>query len=128
MEEPFKVPIISEIKKPKPENQAPSNEQQQDVITPYKEPKWSGCAEEYYAFEVLKNGQIVEEIKNLENKSFWVFGRLPQNDITAAHPTISRFHCVLQYRPPQEIEKEEDADENKDIEKGWFIYDLGEFS
>ncbi|CAO1431285.1 unnamed protein product [Diamesa serratosioi] len=118
----FKVPTIGEIKKvTKPENinKAISSETSNDC--PYKEPNWSGAPTEYYGFEVLKNGQIVEQIKNLESKNFWVFGRLPQNEIVAAHPTVSRHHCVLQYRP--QIESEEGSEE-PEIEKGWFIFDL----
>ncbi|CAO1432404.1 unnamed protein product [Diamesa tonsa] len=118
----FKVPTIGEIKKvAKPENITKTISSEPSNDCPYKEPNWSGAPSEYYGFEVLKNGQIVEQIKNLEKKNFWVFGRLPQNEIVAAHPTVSRHHCVLQYRP--QIESEEGSDE-PEIEKGWFIFDL----
>lgn len=119
----FKVPTIGEIKKvAKPENIIKTTSSEPSNDCPYKEPNWSGAPSEYYGFEVLKNGQIVEQIKNLEKKNFWVFGRLPQNEIVAAHPTVSRHHCVLQYRP--QIECDEGSEETE-IEKGWFIFDLG---
>lgn len=77
-----------------------------------------------YSFEVLKNGMIVDEVENLQSRAFWMFGRLPVGtgvDVSAAHPTISRFHAVLQYKEGGE------GDDGEKIENGWFIYDLGEF-
>lgn len=50
-----------------------------------------------------------------------MIGRLPL-DIVSAHPTTSRYHCILQYRPQIECE---DPDE-VEIKEGWFVYDLGE--
>lgn len=53
-----------------------------------------------------------------------MIGRLPIGsgvDISAAHPTVSRFHAVLQYKGtsgPSEVEETE-------VANGWFIYDLG---
>lgn len=106
---------------------------------PYKVPKWSDRPSENtnYSFEVLKSGQIIDEVKDLQKKAYWTFGRLPENDIEMAHPTISRFHAILQYRPKctkTENEKAEDDDneddsENSDVDKGppegWYLYDLG---
>lgn len=106
---------------------------------PYKVPLWSRnppqeCS---YAFEVLKSGQIIDEVKDLQTKPFWTFGRLPENDIEMAHPTISRFHAVLQYRPKETAtqggDKDDDAEEEKEEiseektkgpPEGWYIYDL----
>ncbi|KAJ4439301.1 hypothetical protein ANN_07423 [Periplaneta americana] len=84
------------------------------IPLPYKEPKWSGIPEEDYGFEVLKSGKILENIK-LNSKSFYVFGRLSTCDIRMAHPTISRYHAVLQYR----------SQENENDGVGFYIYDLG---
>jgi hypothetical protein len=84
------------------------------IPLPYKEPKWSGIANETYGFEVLKSGKILENI-SLNSKSFYVFGRLSTCDIHMAHPTISRYHAVLQYRSQES--------ENNPI--GFYIYDLG---
>jgi len=84
------------------------------VPLPYKEPKWSGIPNEPYDFEVLKSGKILESV-NLNSKPFYVFGRLSTCDIRMAHPTISRYHAVLQYRSQES--------ENNPI--GFYIYDLG---
>lgn len=52
----------------------------------------------------------------LESRSFHSFGRLDNNHVTMAHPTISRFHAVLQYRSTFST-----TDENR----GFYLYDLG---
>ncbi|CAG2062518.1 unnamed protein product [Timema podura] len=81
---------------------------------PYKEPKWSGVPTIPYSIEILKSGKIVDTI-NLDLKPFYVFGRLLTCDIHLAHPTISRYHAILQYR------KEATPEEAP----GFYIYDLG---
>nr|CAD7454118.1 unnamed protein product [Timema tahoe] len=81
---------------------------------PYKEPKWSGVPTIPYSIEILKSGKIVDTI-NLDLKPFYVFGRLLTCDIHLAHPTISRYHAILQYRKEA---TSEDA-------PGFYIYDLG---
>lgn len=102
---------------------------------PYKEPNWSKCpdAEHAYSFEVLKSGQIVENIKDLQTKSFWTIGKLLDNSIVMAHPTISRYHAVLQYRPETVDDSSSDSDDEEQtnteqekpkVEKGWYLYDL----
>ncbi|KAI8130698.1 hypothetical protein FF38_02734 [Lucilia cuprina] len=108
-------------------------------LCPYKIPQWSDRPSNgnNYSFEVLKSGQIIDEIKELQSKAFWTFGRLPENDIEMAHPTISRFHAILQYRPKsKQVEhinhneeelndKSENNIEDKSPPEGWYIYDLG---
>lgn len=110
---------------------------------PYIEPKWSlkPDIELLYSIEVLKEGQIVENVENLQNKAFWTIGKMQNNDIVMAHPTISRFHAVLQYRPDvnETTNKDDDDEEDDDdgsnenekkseekpkIESGWYLYDL----
>ncbi|KAH8232596.1 hypothetical protein KR032_010143 [Drosophila birchii] len=101
---------------------------------PYTVPSWSAppSADRIYSFEVLKSGQIIDQVRQLQQQAVWTFGRLPENDVAAAHPTISRFHAVLQYKPkapPKLEEEEEDGDQeetakNKQME-GWYVYDLG---
>lgn len=105
-------------------------------LCPYKIPQWSDrpSDENNYSFEVLKSGQIIDEVKQLQNKAYWTFGRLPENDIMMAHPTISRFHAILQYRPKladnlnteenNEVNAENTTEVNSPPE-GWYIYDLG---
>jgi len=51
----------------------------------------------------------------LESRSFHCFGRLNNCHVTMAHPTISRFHAVLQYRSTFST-----SDENR----GFYLYDL----
>lgn len=84
------------------------------IPVPYKEPKWSGLPNFSYSFEVLKSGAIVENI-DLSTKPFHVFGRLGNCDIVMAHPTVSRFHAVMQYR----------TEEENDSKPGFYLYDLG---
>lgn len=100
---------------------------------PYVEPKWSKkpIPEHVYSFEVLKSGTIAERFNNLQTQPFWLIGKLPDNHITMAHPTVSRYHAVFQYRPEVKSESDEgDDDEDEvepkksDIEKGWYLYDL----
>lgn len=107
----------------------------------YVEPKWSKkpADKHVYSFDVLKNGIIVENIKNLQHQAFWLIGKLPENHIPMAHPTISRYHAVFQYRPEVMVNNTDNTavDETKqdsaaatkqqkssEIEKGWYLYDL----
>ncbi|KAJ8952713.1 hypothetical protein NQ318_021031 [Aromia moschata] len=83
----------------------------------YKEPIWSGLPQKAgidYVFEVLKNGTIIETI-NLMSRPFWVFGRLADCSISMQHPTISRYHAILQYR----------SESSESDVPGFYIYDLG---
>ncbi|KAG5670119.1 hypothetical protein PVAND_000401 [Polypedilum vanderplanki] len=134
MDEGFKIPVIGPTRKP--EEKKPTNDDQKIAETeqkkvaatekfecPYRIPKWNGpLPSQKYKFEILKNGTIIEEINNLHEKSYHIFGRLPvpNVDITGQHPTISRFHLVLQYRP----KIENDDEEAQKAEEGWYIYDL----
>lgn len=120
MEEAFKKPDFPIA--PKKPIEADVKTKEQEV--PYTEPSWSEKPNLEYGFEVLKNGVIVEEIKNLQNRAFWMFGRLLTSDITSLHPTTSRYHAVLQYRPAGAPDTGEHGSEQK-VEPGWFIYDLG---
>ncbi|XP_022219810.2 kanadaptin [Drosophila obscura] len=103
------------------------------AICPYKVPRWSAPppADQSYKFEVLKSGQIIDEVRQLQQQAIWTFGRLPENDVSAAHPTISRFHAVLQYKPKashdHHYEDEEHHSEKPakpERPEGWYIYDL----
>ncbi|XP_035738487.1 kanadaptin-like [Vespa mandarinia] len=84
------------------------------IALKYQEPCWGTKPDDEYKLEVLKSGVIIQTI-DLTEKSYHVVGRLPNCDISLAHPTISRFHAVIQYRG---IEDESNS-------KGLYIYDLG---
>lgn len=88
--------------------------EKQVLPVPYREPSWSGKPEGPYKMEVLKSGVILETI-DITEKAFHLIGRLPNCDITMAHPTISRYHAVLQYR----------AVGDSTNGKGLYVYDLG---
>lgn len=105
------------------------------IPCPYGEPKWSAApdASNEYHIEMLKSGQIVETVSNMEERPYWLIGKLPDNHIVMAHPTISRFHAVLQYRPQIEKKREDqsepdDTDDRAksvaEIQSGWYLYDL----
>ncbi|XP_053658177.1 kanadaptin [Anopheles marshallii] len=96
---------------------------------PYKEPVWSQKCDpsQEYSLEVEKNGVIIEEIKQLQSKPFWLFGRLPNCDVNMAHPTISRYHAILQYRASDDSKQkveESTRPVHATIEPGWYLYDL----
>ena len=75
----------------------------------YSPPKWSSippiangenvldeegfCS--HYFLEVIKSGSVVDKIKL--SKEFISFGRLDMCDILCEHPSLSRFHAILQY-------------------------------
>ncbi|XP_026462532.1 kanadaptin-like [Ctenocephalides felis] len=98
------------VVEPKPINADPPK----PVTNSYKEPKWSQIPDDNDKFhlEVIKSGVILET-KSLNQKAFWTFGRLPDCDYILAHPTISRYHAVLQFHPTTEDNRP----------KGWYIYD-----
>ncbi|XP_028993954.1 kanadaptin [Betta splendens] len=86
---------------------------------PYTEPPWGGKApDDTYELEILKNGAIVDKIP-LSHRGYFVVGRLPVCDVSLEHPSISRYHAVIQYRGQD--------GEGKSIgeEKGFYVQDLG---
>lgn len=52
----------------------------------------------WWSLEVIKNGNVVEEISLPRDKPFLTVGRLPLCDITMEHPSVSRYHAILQFR------------------------------
>ncbi|KAK9507944.1 hypothetical protein O3M35_007700 [Rhynocoris fuscipes] len=97
------------------ENSAKQNEEikTKSIPIPYSEPEWKGLAEAKYQLEELKSG-VIERTIDLRKKSYFIFGRADVCDICMAHPTVSRFHAVLQYRGVE-------SDGN---DKGFYLYDL----
>lgn len=85
----------------------------------YSEPPWGGEAPDTsYSLEILKNGTIVDTVP-LTQRSYYVVGRLPVCDVSLEHPSISRYHAVIQYRSRPE-EGEAAAQDT-----GFYIHDLG---
>ncbi|KAM4724051.1 kanadaptin [Anableps anableps] len=86
---------------------------------PYTEPPWGGPPPESpYALEILKNGTIVDTVP-LTHRSYFVVGRLPVCDVSLEHPSISRYHAVIQYRG--QTGEEGCVGE----ERGFYVHDLG---
>ncbi|XP_014253139.1 kanadaptin [Cimex lectularius] len=83
-------------------------------VIPYEVPPWKGLPVQRYYIEELKNGTIVRTIE-LNDKPFVSIGRVEGCNIDMAHPTVSRFHAILQYRGVPDGENE----------KGFYLYDLG---
>ncbi|KAK3537691.1 hypothetical protein QTP70_017905 [Hemibagrus guttatus] len=85
---------------------------------PYTEPPWAEVPGVSYTFELLKNGAILDTVP-LTQQSYFVVGRLPVCDISLEHPSISRYHAVVQYRG-----KAGDTGVVGE-ELGFYIFDLG---
>ncbi|XP_028252165.1 kanadaptin [Parambassis ranga] len=86
---------------------------------PYTEPSWGGRAPDMpYALEILKNGTIVDTVP-LTHRGYFVVGRLPVCDVSLEHPSISRYHAVVQYRAQ--------SGEGGSVgeERGFYVHDLG---
>ncbi|TRY55318.1 hypothetical protein DNTS_013469 [Danionella cerebrum] len=85
---------------------------------PYTEPLWGSVPEVNYSFELLKNGAILDTVP-LTQRGYFVVGRLPVCDVSLEHPSISRYHAVVQYRGR--------AGEDGVVgeERGFYAYDLG---
>lgn len=63
----------------------------------YRPPAWSGeCTDDSYKLEVLKGGKIIGAYK-LAEKSTHVLGKLETCDLRLEHPSVSRYHCILQW-------------------------------
>lgn len=98
---------------------------------PYTEPHWSTSPIEPYFLSVIKNGTVVQEI-NISTKPFHVFGRLPCCDVPLEHPSLSRYHAILQYHPHMEDNSTTSDQELSSTlfstnpkEAGFYVYDLG---
>ncbi|CAO3683764.1 unnamed protein product [Umbelopsis ramanniana] len=62
----------------------------------YSKPDWSSPAKLKYSFEILKNGAVVQEFDG-PAREFITVGRLPLCDLELEHPSISRYHAVIQF-------------------------------
>ncbi|XP_057178740.1 kanadaptin [Triplophysa rosa] len=85
---------------------------------PYTEPPWGSVPDVSYSFELLKNGAILDTVP-LSQRSYFVVGRLPVCDVSLEHPSISRYHAVLQFRGRA------GQDRGVGEERGFYVHDLG---
>lgn len=67
------------------------------VAVPYTIPPWSEASSLPFFLEVLKDGAIIENL-DVTKKGVYMFGRIDMCDFILEHPTISRFHAVLQFK------------------------------
>lgn len=67
-----------------------------DLVVPYSEPPWSGVPDREYCFQIVKSGVILSSVDL--DKPFLVVGRKDDCDIVMEHPSISRYHAVVQFR------------------------------
>ncbi|PIM97921.1 hypothetical protein CDL12_29607 [Handroanthus impetiginosus] len=79
-----------------------------NAAVPYAIPAWSGAPVHHFFLEVLKDGSIIDQY-DVNKKGAYMFGRVDICDFVLEHPTISRFHAVLQFRS----------------DGGAYLYDLG---
>lgn len=63
---------------------------------PYTTPAWSGPPRHPFFLEVLKDGAIIDQF-NINEKGAYIFGRVELCDFILEHPTVSRFHAVIQF-------------------------------
>ncbi|XP_016445189.1 uncharacterized protein LOC107770402 [Nicotiana tabacum] len=67
------------------------------AAVPYTIPTWSGRPCHQFYLEVLKDGSIIDQY-DVHKKGAYMFGRVDLCDFVLEHPTISRFHAVLQFK------------------------------
>ncbi|XP_019195353.1 PREDICTED: kanadaptin [Ipomoea nil] len=83
-------------------------ERRSKAEVPYTIPTWSEPPCHKYYIEILKDGSIIDQF-DVNKKGAYMFGHVDLCDFVLEHPTISRFHAVLQFKS------------NGDA----YIYDLG---
>ncbi len=110
--------IDDESKPVEQEQKSPAEllKQKESLPLPYREPSWSCLppdGKSVYSLEVLKDGVIAQKLQ-LSDKSFFVFGRRPSCDLQMEHPSLSRYHALLQY-----------GKKDDEGEAGFHLFDLG---
>ena len=139
----FKVPSVAlsrqknQAKPDKREDLQTVGESEPPPPLPYNEPSWSSTPSSPHVLTVIKNGTIIQTIE-LAHKPYHVFGRLPSCDIQFEHPSISRYHAILQYRPQDKEDRDTDSNDHprsesvlsssvsaNPKEEGFYVYDLG---
>ncbi|TKR58041.1 hypothetical protein L596_030665 [Steinernema carpocapsae] len=110
----FRVPTI---KRPAPTKLAVPGDTPPPFLD-YTPPDWAlePLPDVVYKLEVIKGGRIIEHIdlSKRKEKTFVLMGRCQLCDIRMDHPTMSRYHCVMQYGEMDPVSG-----------KGWYVYDMG---
>ncbi|KAF3644366.1 putative protein GAST1-like [Capsicum annuum] len=87
----------SSVSKSKDDNEDKKKDQRPSASVPYTIPTWSGRPCHQFYLEVLKDGSIIDKF-DVHKKGAYMFGRVDLCDFVLEHPTISRFHAVLQFK------------------------------
>jgi hypothetical protein len=114
------VPLVN-AQTCKAENNSLARTSVEDPKLDYQEPIWSCLPDpdesSGFTFDVIKNGSVIETINLNKKKAFYTFGRYTNCDFVLEHPSLSRFHAIIQY-----------TNGNLDLKinkKGYYLYDLG---
>ncbi|CAN4082749.1 unnamed protein product [Withania somnifera] len=87
----------SSVSQSKDTNEDKKQDQRSAASVPYTIPTWSGRPCHQFYLEVLKDGSIIDKF-DVHKKGEYMFGRVDLCDFVLEHPTISRFHAVLQFK------------------------------
>ncbi|XP_028060040.1 kanadaptin-like isoform X2 [Camellia sinensis] len=90
-------PLQAENTTPNQSVDVKQDQQRPNVPVPYTIPEWSGPPRHKFFLEVLKEGSIIDQL-DVHEKGAYMFGRVDLCDFVLEHPTISRFHAVLQFK------------------------------
>ncbi|XP_042470685.1 kanadaptin-like isoform X1 [Zingiber officinale] len=92
-------PEVKIVEKPSPSvsSSCSFGSQSDKLPVPYSIPTWSEPPGHPFLLEVLKDGIIIEQL-DVSQKGAYMFGRVDLCDFVLEHPTISRFHAVLQFK------------------------------
>jgi hypothetical protein len=92
----------------------PASSQQQQIQTcDYLEPEWSSKPNDNYFFECIKSGTQLENF-DLTKKPFFTIGRYYTCDLVLEHPSLSRFHAMIQFS---------NGELDVNYPKGFYIFD-----
>uniref|UniRef100_A0A7N2KXK0 FHA domain-containing protein n=1 Tax=Quercus lobata TaxID=97700 RepID=A0A7N2KXK0_QUELO len=67
------------------------------AAVPYTIPPWSAAPCHRFYLEVLKDGSIIDQFQ-VNEKGAYMFGRVDLCDFVLDHPSVSRFHAVIQFK------------------------------
>ncbi|KAI9593479.1 hypothetical protein BDF19DRAFT_447889 [Syncephalis fuscata] len=63
----------------------------------YNPPEWIGTPKDSFSLLVLKEGVVCEETP-LAGRSYWLVGRVPGCHIVTLHPSVSRYHAIIEFK------------------------------